>query len=160
MDRHPRLRRALLWTVRYGIGCGLILAGIIALGIGGLNDTTLEGSAGLIGAGLAILLFNVLVRIGVQGDRDREREDAARSYFDRHGRWPDEAAPPRGPDRRPTAGPAGAAPRDGGPDRAGAQPYPHADPHAAPHRASEHRPAHRVSSRARPPASRRPRPRR
>jgi hypothetical protein len=26
----------------------------------------------------------------VKGDREREREDAAREYFDKHGRWPDE----------------------------------------------------------------------
>ena len=25
-----------------------------------------------------------------RGDKDREAEEAAREYFDRHGRWPDE----------------------------------------------------------------------
>jgi hypothetical protein len=34
-------------------------------------------------------LLNVLYRIGVQGDREREREEEARRYFDEHGRWPD-----------------------------------------------------------------------
>jgi hypothetical protein len=32
----------------------------------------------------------VLFRIGVEGDKDRDREDAARAYFDEHGHWPDE----------------------------------------------------------------------
>ena len=44
--------------------------------------------AGFTGAGLAVLLINVLVRIGNEGERDREREETARRYFDEHGRWP------------------------------------------------------------------------
>jgi hypothetical protein len=27
----------------------------------------------------------------VQGDRERDQEEAARRYFDEHGYWPDEA---------------------------------------------------------------------
>ena len=49
-----------------------------------------EGGLGIIGAGLAIWLINVLFRIGASGDSERDAEDAAREYFDRHGRWPDE----------------------------------------------------------------------
>ena len=44
-----------------------------------------------ISAGTAVLLLNVLFRIGVEGDKDRDREEEARRYFDEHGRWPDEA---------------------------------------------------------------------
>jgi hypothetical protein len=40
-------------------------------------------------AASAILLLNVLFRIGVEGDKERDREEAARAYFDEHGRWPD-----------------------------------------------------------------------
>jgi hypothetical protein len=40
-------------------------------------------------AGSAVLLLNVLYRIGVEGDKERDREEAAREYFDEHGRWPD-----------------------------------------------------------------------
>ena len=40
-------------------------------------------------AATAVLLLNVLYRIGVQGDRERDREEEARRYFDEHGRWPD-----------------------------------------------------------------------
>jgi hypothetical protein len=28
--------------------------------------------------------------MSVDSNRDREREEEAREYFDRHGRWPDE----------------------------------------------------------------------
>jgi hypothetical protein len=52
----------------------------------------LEAACALIGAGSSIWLLNVLHRIGVSGDRERDEEDAARTYFDRHGRWPDEDA--------------------------------------------------------------------
>jgi hypothetical protein len=27
--------------------------------------------------------------MGVEGDKERDREQAAREYFDKHGRWPD-----------------------------------------------------------------------
>jgi len=43
-----------------------------------------------VGAGLALLLLNVLFRIGASGDRERDDEEAAREYFAAHGRWPDE----------------------------------------------------------------------
>jgi len=36
-----------------------------------------------------VLLLNVLYRIGVEGDKERDREEEAREYFDQHGRWPD-----------------------------------------------------------------------
>jgi hypothetical protein len=29
----------------------------------------------------------------ISGRHDRDREEAAREYFDEHGHWPDEAAP-------------------------------------------------------------------
>ena len=38
----------------------------------------------------AVLLLNVLFRIGVEGDKERDREEEARRFFDEHGRWPDE----------------------------------------------------------------------
>jgi hypothetical protein len=54
-----------------------------------------EGGALLVAAGLSVWLLNLLYRIGVKGDRERDDEDRARAYFDEHGRWPDED---RGPD--------------------------------------------------------------
>ena len=45
-----------------------------------------------VGAGLALLLLNVLYRYGAEGDRERDAEEAAREYFAQHGHWPDEAA--------------------------------------------------------------------
>lgn len=76
--------------MRYVLPAALVVAGIVILLAGNGSDVAVEGWALFTGAGVSILLLNVLFRIGVQGDRDREREDAARSYFDRHGHWPDQ----------------------------------------------------------------------
>jgi hypothetical protein len=42
------------------------------------------------GAGLSILLLNVLFRIGVKGDFERDEEEAARTHFAEHGEWPED----------------------------------------------------------------------
>jgi len=75
--------------VRYGIGGLMILAGLVCLVIdpGGFGT---EGFSMAVGGGLSVLLLNWLYRLGVSGDRDRREEEAARAYFERHGRWPDE----------------------------------------------------------------------
>ena len=49
-----------------------------------------------ISAATAVLLLNFLFRIGVEGDKERDREEEARRFFDEHGRWPDELETPRG----------------------------------------------------------------
>ena len=40
----------------------------------------------------AILLIVVILWSLATGRGDRDREEAAREYFDEHGRWPDESA--------------------------------------------------------------------
>jgi hypothetical protein len=76
-------------AVRYGIPAALVLAGLVCLFVVP-SGTRFEAWALFTGAGLSVLLLNLLFRIGVQGDLDRDREDAARAYFEEHGRWPDE----------------------------------------------------------------------
>ena len=85
----------MLNVVRYGIPAALLIVGFIVAGTAGRIG--LAAGAMFISAATAVLLLNVLFRIGVQGDRDRDREDAARRFFDEHGRWPDE---PESVDRR------------------------------------------------------------
>ena len=81
-------------AVRYGIPAALIVAGFVIL-------FTTEGSlkwdgwAMCVGAGLSVLLLNLLFRIGAQGDREREDEERAREFFTEHGHWPDEDPPAR-----------------------------------------------------------------
>jgi len=70
--------------VRYGIPVGFVVAGQVILLVTG----DVVSWASFTGAGIAIILLNTLYRLGVQGDRERDREEAARRYFDEHGRWP------------------------------------------------------------------------
>ena len=84
----PRSSNAIL-AVRYVLPAAILLAGVVALL---LSDalTGLEGLAMGIGVAGSVLLLNVLYRVGVKGDRERDEEEKARVYFDKHGRWPDE----------------------------------------------------------------------
>jgi hypothetical protein len=75
-------------AVRYGIPAALFLAGTIISATGG--TVGIAGGAMFISAATAVLLLNVLFRIGVEGDKARDREEEARRYFDEHGRWPGE----------------------------------------------------------------------
>jgi hypothetical protein len=72
---------------------------ILAVGLAILlirrDETGLDAFAALWGAGLAVMLLNWLYRVGVSGERDRDKEDEAREYLERHGHWPDEAPPAR-----------------------------------------------------------------
>ena len=76
-----------LSLVRYGIPAAFIVAGFVVLA---LDNDAWVGWAGFVGAGIAILLLNVLFRLSFQGESDRDREQYARDFFDRHGRWPDQ----------------------------------------------------------------------
>src|SRR3954453_15643264 len=81
---------------RYGLPALLVVAGFVIL-------FTVDGSirwdgwAMCVGSGLAILLLNWLFRMGAKGDEGGEAEVAARDYFSRHGRWPDDDVPSRPP---------------------------------------------------------------
>jgi len=75
-------------AVRYGIPAVLFIAGTIISATGG--NVGIAGGAMFISAATAVLLLNVLFRIGVEGDKARDREEEARRYFDEHGRWPGE----------------------------------------------------------------------
>ncbi len=79
----------MLWFVRYGLGGLVTLAGIVVLIINP-HGFGVDGFALGAGAGLSVLMLNWLFRLGVSGEREREREEAARRYYDEHGVWPDE----------------------------------------------------------------------
>ena len=78
----------MIW-LRYGLPAVLVVAGFVVLFVA--NDSIKwDGFAMCVGAGLAVLLMNVLFRFGANGDDERQAEDDAREYFSRHGHWPDE----------------------------------------------------------------------
>jgi len=85
----PRNQSLVLIAVRYVLPAAILLAGVLAL-ILNRTLTGLEGLAMGIGVAGSVLLLNVLYRVGVSGDVERDREAEARDYLDEHGHWPDE----------------------------------------------------------------------
>jgi hypothetical protein len=85
----PAVGRGIL-LLRYALPAAVIVAGAIVMSLG--SESELEGGAGIAGAGIAIFAMNWLIRASTEGDRERDREEAARDYYAAHGRWPDEAS--------------------------------------------------------------------
>ena len=86
MDYAREVSRLGLNLVRYGIPAVLFVAGMIVFVAAVLLGVVV--GAMFISAATAVLLLNVLYRMGVEGDKDRDREEEARRYFDEHGHWP------------------------------------------------------------------------
>jgi len=80
----------MMFAVRYLLPLGIFLLGIGLLIADGGGTTGLEGFFMATGAALAVLLLNLLFRLGAEGDRERLAEEEAREYFARTGHWPDE----------------------------------------------------------------------
>jgi hypothetical protein len=79
----------MLSAIRYGLPAVLVLAGFVIL-FAASGSIRWDGWAMCVGAGLALLLLNVLFRYGARGDEERDAEEAAREYLAEHGHWPDE----------------------------------------------------------------------
>lgn len=101
--------RAGLILVRYGLGALLVAVGIVLVAVNP-SGLGVDGFAMAAGGGLSVLLINFLYRLGVSGDREREREEEARRYLEEHGVWPDEEEPHAG--RRWTLAPGVLTPED------------------------------------------------
>jgi hypothetical protein len=100
-EHQHRSRDVGLFVLRYGIGGVMVVAGIVLLAL--VPGTGVDGFAMAVGGGLAVVMLNVLFRLGVSGDEERRREEEARNYYDEHREWP--ADPP--PKRRQWTLPAG-----------------------------------------------------
>ena len=81
------MRQALLIGLRYVLPGVIFLVGVVVTAVGGRSGLT--AGAMFMSAATAVLLLNFLFRMGVEGDKERDREEAARAYFDEHGRWPE-----------------------------------------------------------------------
>lgn len=79
----------MLTTIRYVLPAVLVIVGFVILFTAD-DSLKWDGWAMCVGAGLALLLLNVLFRYGAQGDRERDEEESAREYFSKHGHWPDD----------------------------------------------------------------------
>ena len=76
--------------LRYGLPGLICLVGIVWGALRDFDSLGLEIAVLLVAAGSSLFLMNLLMRVGISGDRERDAEDEARAYFDRHGRWPGE----------------------------------------------------------------------
>jgi hypothetical protein len=85
-----RRHEMLMLGVRYGVPGVIFLAGVVVFAAVGDREVALEIGAMFWGVAIAVFLLNFFFRMGVSGEVDRDREEAAREYFDEHGRWPDE----------------------------------------------------------------------
>ncbi len=92
MPDTPAKKRDSNWMlfVRYGIPLLIFIAGNVIFAVDPDRQRGAEVGAMFVGAAIAVLLLNVLFRIGVEGDKDRDKEERAREFFDKHGYWPDE----------------------------------------------------------------------
>src|SRR5215208_4528578 len=89
-ERREQRRQRVLFGVRYVLPGFIAFAGIVVIFAASDRDVGIEIGAMLIGTAIAVFLLNFFFRMGVSGDRDRDREEEARRYFDQHGHWPDE----------------------------------------------------------------------
>lgn len=80
---------ALLIFVRFVMPALIVLSGLLLAAIG-QRESAYEAGALLVSAGLSVGLLNLLYRVGVRGDKDRGREEAARDHYERTGYWPGE----------------------------------------------------------------------
>jgi hypothetical protein len=88
VTRAPRRDRSpAVVAVRYGLPAAIVLAGLLLTVVGG-SDAAAGAGVVLMGVGFLVALGGALMRLGIESNRDREREEEARRYFDRHGRWP------------------------------------------------------------------------
>jgi protein-S-isoprenylcysteine O-methyltransferase Ste14 len=97
-ERRLTPTRLLLSATRVWLPLAIAVAGVVLLVIGhgsysDLADAhSIESGAGLslLLAALIVWMLNWMFRMSIDSNRDREREERAREYFDRTGHWPDE----------------------------------------------------------------------
>ena len=82
--------KCLLTATRVWLPLAIAVVGVVLIFVG--HGTTSAAAAGvaLIIAGVIVWMINWMYRMSVDSNRERDREEEARDYFTRHGRWPDE----------------------------------------------------------------------
>jgi hypothetical protein len=76
-----------LVAVRVLLPAAIAIVGVVLVLVGG--DAARGAGVVLIGVAALVVLANLLMRLGIASERDREREEARRREFSRRGRWPD-----------------------------------------------------------------------
>jgi uncharacterized membrane protein len=92
--------RMILAATRIWLPLAIAVAGIVLIILGHASLSQQAGGHALEAAsGVALLIVAIIVwmvnwmfRMSVESNREREVEEEAREYFDRHGHWPDEGS--------------------------------------------------------------------
>jgi high-affinity Fe2+/Pb2+ permease len=90
--------RVLLAATRIWLPLVIAAGGVVLIVLGHASLSQQAGGHALeAGSGVALLVVAIMVwmvnwmfRMSVESNREREVEEEAREYFDRHGYWPDE----------------------------------------------------------------------
>jgi hypothetical protein len=90
--------RVLLAVTRIWLPLVIAAGGVVLIVLGHASVSQQAGGHALeAGSGVALLVVAIIVwmvnwmfRMSVESNREREVEEEAREYFDRHGYWPDE----------------------------------------------------------------------
>ena len=80
----------MLTATRVWLPLGLTFVGLVLAVIGRGKTNLAAAGVCLILIALTVWLINFLYRLSVSSNKDREREEEAREYFDRYGHWPGE----------------------------------------------------------------------
>ena len=89
-DQTGGFGRFVLAATRVWIPVLIAVAGVVGIVIGHGRTAAAGAGVGLLIVAVIVWMINWMFRMSVESNRDREREEEAREYFDRHGRWPDE----------------------------------------------------------------------
>jgi hypothetical protein len=89
-ERRNTPTRFVLAATRVWLPLAIAVVGVVAVVLGHGRTSLAAAGVVLLGSALIVWTLNWLFRMSLESNRDREREEEARRYFDRHGRWPDE----------------------------------------------------------------------
>ena len=84
--------RFLIAATRVWLPVVIAIGGVVLIVLGHANVNSPAAALGvsLIIVALIVWMLNWMFRMSVASNRERDREEQAREYFDRHGRWPDD----------------------------------------------------------------------
>lgn len=91
-DKPHGAARVLTDLTRVWLPTGIAVAGFVGIliGHGSTNSAWAAGGVSLIIVAIIVWMINWLFRLSLQSNREREREQEARDYFEEHGHWPGE----------------------------------------------------------------------
>jgi hypothetical protein len=87
-----RFRRVALAATRVWLPALIAIGGVVGIVIGHGHSGAAAAGVGLLIAAMIVWMVNWMYRMSLESNREREREEAARRYFDEHGSWPGEDA--------------------------------------------------------------------